>query len=97
MKMLSDFVSPKEQEIYSIDECFLDLTAHSGNYDLTEYAHQIRQRVFSWLGLPVCIGIGRSKTEAKLRTILPRRTLTSMVFATWFQWIHALLKLCIKP
>ena len=61
-----DFVSPKEQEIYSIDECFLDLTAHSGNYDLTEYAHQIRQRVFSWLGLPVCIGIGRSKTEAKL-------------------------------
>jgi DNA polymerase V len=29
MKMLSDFVSPKEQEIYSIDECFLDLTAHS--------------------------------------------------------------------
>lgn len=73
MKILSDFVSPKEQEIYSIDECFLDLTAHSGNYDLTEYAHQIRQRVFSWLGLPVCIGIGRSKTEAKLANFIAKK------------------------
>lgn len=66
MKVLSDFVAPQEQEIYSIDECFLDLTAHLGNYDLTDYTQQIRHRVFSWLGLPVCIGIGRSKTEAKL-------------------------------
>ena len=74
MKILSDFVSPKEQEIYSIDECFLDLTAHSGNYDLTEYAHQIRQRVFSWLGLPVCIGIGRAKTEAKLANHIAKKT-----------------------
>ena len=61
MKILADFVSPKEQEIYSIDESFLDLTAHAGNYDLTEYAHQIRQRLFSWLGLPVCIGIAESR------------------------------------
>lgn len=66
MKVLADFVSPKEQEIYSIDECFLDLTAHAEHYDLTEYTQQIRQRILSWLGLPVCIGIGRTKTEAKL-------------------------------
>lgn len=73
MKVLSDFVAPQEQEIYSIDECFLDLTAHIGNYDLTEYAQQIRQRVFSWLGLPVCIGIGRSKTEAKLANHIAKK------------------------
>ena len=66
MKVLSDFVSPREQEVYSIDECFLDLTTHAENYDLIEYAQQIRQRILSWLGLPVCIGIGRTKTEAKL-------------------------------
>src|SRR5690554_6604749 len=77
MKILSDFVPPKEQGIYSIDECFLDLTAHSGNYDLTEYAHQIRQRVFSWLGLPVCIGIGRSKTEAKLANHIAKKNARS--------------------
>ncbi|MFJ0375665.1 Y-family DNA polymerase, partial [Acinetobacter baumannii] len=73
MKVLSDFVAPQEQEIYSIDECFLDLTAHFGNYDLTDYAQQIRQRVFSWLGLPVCIGIGRSKTEAKLANHIAKK------------------------
>jgi DNA polymerase V len=73
MKVLSDFVSPKEQEIYSIDECFLDLTAHAENYDLTDYAQQIRQRIFSWLGLPVCIGIGRSKTEAKLANHIAKK------------------------
>ena len=73
MKVLSDFVAPQEQEIYSIDECFLDLTAHIGNYDLTEYAQQIRQRVLSWLGLPVCIGIGRSKTEAKLANHIAKK------------------------
>ncbi|KRI50765.1 Y-family DNA polymerase [Acinetobacter pittii] len=73
MKVLSDFVAPQEQEIYSIDECFLDLTAHFGNYDLTDCAQQIRQRVFSWLGLPVCIGIGRSKTEAKLANHIAKK------------------------
>lgn len=73
MKVLSDFVSPKEQEVYSIDECFLDLTAHAENYDITEYAQQIRQRILSWLGLPVCIGIGRTKTEAKLANHIAKK------------------------
>ena len=73
MKVLSDFVSPKEQEVYSIDECFLDLTAHAENYNLTEYAQQIRQRILSWLGLPVCIGIGRTKTEAKLANHIAKK------------------------
>ena len=76
MKVLSDFVAPDEQEVYSIDECFLDLTAHAENDDLTDYAQQIRQRVFTWLGLPVCIGLGRTKTEAKIANTLPRRMLT---------------------
>lgn len=73
MKVLSDFVSPKEQEVYSIDECFLDLTAHAENYDLTEYVQQMRQRILSWLGLPVSIGIGRTKTEAKLANHIAKK------------------------
>lgn len=65
-RILADFVTPSEQEIYSIDECFLELTAYAEIYDLTEYAQQMRQRILKWLGLPVCVGIGRSKTEAKI-------------------------------
>ncbi|OTG86452.1 DNA polymerase V subunit UmuC [Acinetobacter sp. ANC 4558] len=64
--ILSDYVSPHEQEIYSIDECFLDLTAYQYQFDLTLYAQNMRDKIFKWIGLPVCIGIGRSKTEAKL-------------------------------
>lgn len=66
IKVLAEFVTPQEQEIYSIDECFLDLTAYASNYDLTAYAHLILDRLTRWLGLPACIGIGRTKTEAKM-------------------------------
>ena len=73
MKILSDFVTPQEQEIYSIDECFLDLTAYATNHDLTVYGHQILQRLSQWLGLPACIGIGRSKTEAKIANHIAKK------------------------
>lgn len=51
------------QEIYSIDECFLDLT---GFTDIRERAYSMRARVNKCTGLVVCVGIGPSKTLAKL-------------------------------
>lgn len=63
MSILSEF-SPN-QEVYSIDECFIDLTGF-GAVNLVEYGHQIRNRVLQWTGLPVCVGIGATKTLAKL-------------------------------
>lgn len=71
--ILGEFVSASEQEIYSIDECFLELTAYGKSYDLTEYAQEMRKRVWKWLGLPVCIGIGRSKTEAKMANHMAKK------------------------
>ena len=62
MSMLSGFAP--NIEIYSIDECFMDLTGFST--DLTEYAQKIRNSVRQWIGLPVCVGIGSTKTLAKL-------------------------------
>lgn len=62
MTILGQF-SP-DQEIYSIDECFLDLTGIP--QDLVKYGQQIRQRIRKWTGLPVCVGIGPTKTLAKL-------------------------------
>ena len=63
MTTLGQF-SPK-QEVYSIDESFLDLTGFD-SFDLTEYGQRIRQQVAQWVGLPVCVGFGLSKTLAKL-------------------------------
>jgi len=53
------------QEVYSIDECFLDLTEHT-HTDLTDYARTMRLQIAKWLGLPVCVGIASTKTLAKL-------------------------------
>lgn len=53
------------QEIYSIDECFLGLDGIVGK-DRYEYGQAIRRQVRQWLGLPVCVGIGTTKTLAKL-------------------------------
>ena len=61
MRLLSQY-SP-DQEIYSIDESFLDLT---GIPDLTNYAQTIRSTIKQCVGIPVCVGIAPSKTLAKL-------------------------------
>lgn len=52
------------QEIYSIDESFIDMTGVRGN--LVERSHKIRSRILQWVGIPCGIGIGATKTLAKL-------------------------------
>ena len=52
------------QEIYSIDESFIDLAGVRG--DLVERSHKIRARILQWVGIPCGIGIGSTKTLAKL-------------------------------
>ena len=61
------------QEIYSIDESFLDLTGF--NRDLIEYGQQIRSKVLQWVGIPVCVGIGSTKTLAKLANHTAKKNL----------------------
>lgn len=50
-------------EVYSIDESFIDL---EGVRDRDRFARDLRQRVHRWTGIPNCIGIGPTKTLAKL-------------------------------
>ncbi len=62
MSLLAQF-SP-DQEVYSIDESFLDLTGIA--VDHTEYAQRIRETIRRCVGIPVCVGIAPSKTLSKL-------------------------------
>lgn len=67
MQLLSQY-SP-DQEIYSIDESFLNLSGmprSASSHSLSEYAQTIRRRIKQCVGIPVCIGIAPSKTLAKL-------------------------------
>lgn len=65
MDVLAQFVPPEDQEVYSIDECFLDFTHHRLT-DPTATGRVIRDRVKRWTGLPVCVGFGATKTLAKM-------------------------------
>ncbi len=51
-------------EVYSIDEAFADLTGLQS--DLVEMGREARARVLLWTGIPVGVGIGPTKTLAKL-------------------------------
>lgn len=63
MSILREY-SP-DQEVYSIDESFLDLTGFQSR-DLVNYGQHMRKRILKWTGLPVCVGIGATKTLSKL-------------------------------
>lgn len=52
-------------EVYSIDESFLDLSGFE-RIGYHAFGVDIRQRIADWLGLAVCVGIGPTKTLAKL-------------------------------
>ena len=52
-------------EVYSIDEAFLSLPAARG-WDRLSYMAEIRERIRKHVGIPVSIGIGPTKTLAKI-------------------------------
>jgi DNA polymerase V len=68
MSILSTY-SPRS-EVYSIDECFVDLT---GTQKLKAVSYEMRERVTAWTGIPVCVGIGPTKTLAKLANHIAKK------------------------
>lgn len=72
-KVLSSYVTEEEVESYSIDECFVDFTAYEKNFDLQNVGQDMRAKILKWLGLPVCVGIGRSKTESKIANHIAKK------------------------
>ncbi|MDB2670578.1 Y-family DNA polymerase [Candidatus Pseudothioglobus singularis] len=59
------------QEVYSIDESFIDLMRLPLN--LMEHMHSLRRRVKSWTGIPVCVGVGSTKVLAKLANRIAKK------------------------
>jgi DNA polymerase V len=52
-------------EIYSIDEAFLDLTGVNHYTNLSSFGMRCKKTVDQWVGVPVRVGIGPTKTLAK--------------------------------
>jgi DNA polymerase V len=53
-------------EVYSIDEAFLDLHGVEHCCDVVAFGKEVRERVYRDTGITVCVGVGPSKTLAKL-------------------------------
>ena len=70
MTIIADFCP--DQEIYSIDECFLNLDGYT-LYDLKELGEKIRLRVFKWTGIPISIGFAPTKALAKLANRIAKK------------------------
>lgn len=76
MSILAECVP--ELEVYSIDEAFLLL---DGYPDILSYAREIKAKVLKWVGLPVSIGIGPTKTLAKLANYVAKKYIKAGVFS----------------
>ncbi len=68
MNLLAEF-SPRH-DVYSIDECFVDLT---GMPDLRMLSYAMREKIIRYTGIPVCVGIGPTKTLAKLANFIAKK------------------------
>jgi DNA polymerase V len=70
MSILSEF-SP-EIEIYSIDEIFLKFTGFD-HFNLQEYGTEMKQKVEQWTGIPISVGIGPTKSLAKVANKIAKK------------------------
>ena len=68
MNILSDIIP--NIEVYSIDEAFLDL---QGFKDINELCLSIRYRIYKCTGIPVSIGVGQTKTLAKIANHIAKK------------------------
>lgn len=72
MALLSAFAHHGRREVYSIDESFIDVS-HIPPGQLMDYGKAIIAHILRVTGIPVRVGFGRSKTQAKLAAHLAKR------------------------
>lgn len=74
MEVLGQFSD--QVEIYSIDEAFLSLPDQD---DAMVFSQSVRQRVKQWTGIPVSVGVGKTKVLAKVANRLAKKVGTFII------------------
>jgi DNA polymerase V len=72
METLRLMMGEARVEVYSVDEAFIDLD-DLGSEALAALALSIRERVETWTGIKVSVGVGPTKTLAKLANRLAKK------------------------
>ncbi len=82
-------------EVYSIDESFLDIS-DVRMVDRVTLARDMRETVQAWMGIPTCVGIGATKTLAKLANHVAKKNpalggvcdlIDPAAYDHWMAWI----------
>lgn len=68
-----------EVEIYSIDEAFLDLSTMQ-KHSIHAFCVQLQKKIYQCTGIPTSIGIGETKTLAKVANCIAKKKLAIPVF-----------------
>ncbi len=68
-----------DTEIYSIDEAFLDLRSMQA-HQVAAFCVDLQKTILKYTGIPTSIGIGKTKTLAKLANHVAKRVLKIPVF-----------------
>ena len=93
--ILRDFAP--DIEVYSIDESFLRIETVTHLYGgAVAMGQQMRERIWQWTGLPVCVGIAPTKTLAKFANHLAKKNavfegvcdLHTMTRAERLEWMY---------
>ncbi len=64
-------------EMYSIDECFINLTGINSHKDNMLLAHEMKKKVETYTGIPVCVGMGPTKVLAKVANAIAKKNILS--------------------
>ena len=80
-----------EQEIYSIDECFCDVSEYK-LHDLEVLGKTLREKILQYTGVPVCIGVGPTKTLSKIANRIAKKEKAVHVLNTAYKIETALKK-----
>jgi DNA polymerase V len=69
----------EDTEIYSVDEAFLDLSTMSAELH-DKFCQDLQKHILKCTGIPVSIGLGKSKTLAKAANHVAKKILKTPVF-----------------
>lgn len=76
-----EYVSPQDVHVYSIDECFIDVTPYLDLYhtDAEEFACMLRDEVLGRTGITATVGIGPNLFQAKVALDITAKHVASRI------------------
>lgn len=72
METLRMLLPPHAVEVYSVDECFVDLS-HIHRQELAAFSMHLRETVEQWTGIKVSIGVAATKVLSKVANRLSKK------------------------